>query len=256
MGSGAIIEERKRTKRQTMKLSKRLEMIASFVKPGSRLADIGTDHGYIPIALTERGVIPSALAMDVRKGPLERAREHIGEAGLAEQIETRLSNGLEKLKAGEADTVVIAGMGGELEIHILEEGRHIWDSAAQWVLSPQSDLEHVRRYLLEHGFSIDREAMVKEDGKFYTIMDVAGPGRRDAADCSGWRESDYVYGKYLIETADPILKEFLEQEKKTVSGIFNSLNSRDTDSSKKRAGELKKKLDLIEEAQYEMQGNN
>ena len=152
--------------------------------------------------------------------------------------------------------MVIAGMGGELEIHILEEGRHIWDSAAQWVLSPQSDLEHVRRYLLEHGFSIDREAMVKEDGKFYTIMDVAGPGRRDAADCSGWRESDYVYGKYLIETADPVLKEFLEQEKKTVSGIFNSLNSRDTDSSKKRAGELKKKLDLIEEAQYEMQGNN
>ena len=221
MGSGVIIEERKRTKRQTMKLSKRLEMIASFVKPGSRLADIGTDHGYIPIALTERGVILSALAMDVRKGPLERAREHIGEAGLAEQIETRLSDGLEKLKAGEADTV-----------------------------------EHVRRYLLEHGFSIDREAMVKEDGKFYTIMDVAGPGRRDAADCSGWRESDYVYGKYLIETADPILKEFLEQEKKTVSGIFNSLNSRDTDSSKKRAGELKKKLDLIEEAQYEMQGNN
>ena len=136
MGSGVIIEERKRTKRQTMKLSKRLEMIASFVKPGSRLADIGTDHGYIPIALTERGVILSALAMDVRKGPLERAREHIGEAGLAEQIETRLSDGLEKLKAGEADTVVIAGMGGELEIHILEEGRHIWDSGPVGSLAP------------------------------------------------------------------------------------------------------------------------
>ena len=78
MGSGVIIEERKRTKRQTMKLSKRLEMIASFVKPGSRLADIGTDHGYIPIALTERGVILSALAMDVRKGPLESQRAYRG----------------------------------------------------------------------------------------------------------------------------------------------------------------------------------
>ena len=239
-----------------MKLSKRLERIASFVKPGSRLADIGTDHGYIPIALTERGVIPSALAMDVRKGPLERAKAHIKEAGLSERIETRLSDGLTKLAAGEADTVVIAGMGGELEIHILEAGRHVWDSTAQWILSPQSDLERVRRYLLDRGFSIDREAMVKEDGKFYMIMDVAGPGRRAEADCSDWRESDYVYGKYLIETADPVLKEFLEQEKKNISGIFNSLNSRDTDSSKKRAGELKKKLDLIEEAQYEMQGNN
>ena len=78
MGSGAIIEERKRTKRQTMKLSKRLEMIASFVKPGSRLADIGTDHGYIPIALTERGVIPSALrepeSISGRLGWLNRLR--------------------------------------------------------------------------------------------------------------------------------------------------------------------------------------
>lgn len=238
-----------------MKLSKRLEMIASFVKPGSRLADIGTDHGYIPIALTERGVIPSALAMDVRKGPLERAREHIEEAGLSEQIETRLSDGLEKLKAGEADTVVIAGMGGELEIHILEEGRHVWDSAAQWVLSPQSDLEHVRRYLLEHGFSIDREAMVKEDGKFYTIMDAAGPGKGSETDTSQWKESFYVYGKYLIETADPVLAEFLGQEKKTVSGILRALSGRDTDSSKKRVEELQKKLDLIEEAQHEMQRN-
>lgn len=239
-----------------MKLSKRLEMIASFVKQGSRLADIGTDHGYIPIALTERGVIPSALAMDVRKGPLDRAEEHIQEAGLSERIETRLSDGLEKLKAGEADTIVIAGMGGELEIHILEAGRHIWGSAAQWILSPQSDLEHVRRYLLEHGFSICREAMVKEDGKFYTIMDITGPGRQTEADVSDWTESFYVYGKYLIETADPVLAEFLEQEKKTTSDILSALAGRDTDSSKKRAEELRKKLNLIEEAQHEMQRNH
>lgn len=255
MGSGEIIEYKKTTERQTMKLSKRLEMIASFVKPGSRLADIGTDHAYIPIALTERGVIPSALAMDVRKGPLERAREHICEAGLEDRIETRLSDGLEKLEAGEADTVVIAGMGGELEIHILEEGRHIWDSAEQWVLSPQSDLDHVRRYLLENGFSINREAMVKEDGKFYTIMDAAGPVRRSESEVSGWKESFYVYGKYLIETANPVLAEFLEQEKKTVSDILKTLAVRDTDSSKKRAEELQKKLRLIEEAQHEMQEN-
>ena len=237
-------------------LSKRLEQVASMVTKGNIIADIGTDHGYVPIYLVEKGICPKAYAMDINQGPIESAIKNIENYGLSEKIQAIKSNGLEKLEPEKADTIIIAGMGGELEIHILEEGRHIWDSAAQWVISPQSDLEHVRRYLLEHGFSIDREAMVKEDGKFYTIMDVAGPGRRDAADCSGWRESDYVYGKYLIETADPVLKEFLEQEKKTVSGIFNSLNSRDTDSSKKRAGELKKKLDLIEEAQYEMQGNN
>ena len=91
--------------RTEVKLSKRLERIASFVQPGSRVADIGTDHGYVPIWLVQKGVCPSALAMDVRKGPLERAEEHVEEVGLSGKIELRLSDGLAKLKAGEADTV-------------------------------------------------------------------------------------------------------------------------------------------------------
>ncbi len=111
--------------RTEVKLSKRLERIASFVQPGSRVADIGTDHGYVPIWLVQKGVCPSALAMDVRKGPLERAEEHVEEVGLSGKIELRLSDGLAKLKAGEADTVVIAGMGGKLTCRILEQGRHV-----------------------------------------------------------------------------------------------------------------------------------
>ena len=100
---------------------------------GSRIADIGTDHGYVPIYLAETGKIKSALAMDVRKGPLARADEHIEEyrrdvGDAAISIETRLSNGLEKLQAEEADTVIIAGMGGELEISILEAGKQLWSS--------------------------------------------------------------------------------------------------------------------------------
>ena len=87
-----------------MRLSKRLALVASFVNEGSSLADIGTDHGYIPIALTRQGKVTRAIAMDVRKGPLERAREHIREYHLEERIETRLSDGAERLKAGEADT--------------------------------------------------------------------------------------------------------------------------------------------------------
>ena len=114
--------------RTEVKLSKRLERIASFVQPGSRVADIGTDHGYVPIWLVQKGVCPSALAMDVRKGPLERAEEHVEEVGLSGKIELRLSDGLAKLKAGEADTVVIAGMGGKLTCRILEQGRHVWEN--------------------------------------------------------------------------------------------------------------------------------
>ncbi len=248
-----------------MKLSDRLEMIASFVEPGNRLADIGTDHGYVPIYLVQTGRVPSALAMDVRKGPLLRAEEHIREAGLSGRIQTRLSDGLKKLAPGEADTVVIAGMGGELEIHILEEGRHVWDSVSQWVLSPQSDLAHVRHYLLEHGFSIRREEMVKEEGKFYTILDAAGPGgdgRSGAAQEKApeqpvpqiyEKEIDYIYGKCLLESGHPVLEEFLEREKNTVCRILESLKGQDTVSAGKRAEELTEKLNLIEEAQNEVQ---
>lgn len=247
-----------------MKLSRRLETIASFVKPGNRLADVGTDHGYIPIFLVQEGVIPKALAMDVRRGPLDRAEEHIREAGLSGQIETRLSDGLLRLSPGEADTVVIAGMGGELEIHILEEGKHVWDSVSQWVLSPQSDLARVRRYLLENGFSIRREAMVKEDGKFYTVLEAGRDGGETAPEAAAGRggrkdwekESYYLYGKDLIRSGNPVLAEFLEKEKETALTILRSLERQGTGSAAARAAELRKKLGLIEEAQHEMQGDH
>ncbi|MFQ8841601.1 MAG: class I SAM-dependent methyltransferase [Clostridium fessum] len=169
--------------RTEVKLSKRLERIASFVQPGSRVADIGTDHGYVPIWLVQKGVCPSALAMDVRKGPLERAEEHVEEVGLSGKIELRLSDGLAKLKAGEADTVVIAGMGGKLTCRILEQGRHVWENWSEGkerlILSPQSEQDEVRHFLEEQGFSILREAMLTERGKILH-SDRSG-ARHDAA---------------------------------------------------------------------------
>ena len=108
-----------------MELSRRLRMNASFVTPGNRLADVGTDHGYIPIALRLEGVIPSALAMDINPGPLERAKEHIRQFDLETDIHTRLSDGVQALCPGEADSVLIAGMGGALTIKILEAGKDV-----------------------------------------------------------------------------------------------------------------------------------
>ena len=163
--------------RTEVKLSKRLERIASFVQPGSRVADIGTDHGYVPIWLVQKGVCPSALAMDVRKGPLERAEEHVEEVGLSGKIELRLSDGLAKLKAGEADTVVIAGMGGKLTCRILEQGRHVWENWSEGkerlILSPQSEQDEVRHFLEEQGFLILREAMLTDEGKYYIVIEAA-----------------------------------------------------------------------------------
>lgn len=154
-------------------LSKRLQMIASLIRPGSWVADVGTDHGYLPIYLVERGIAVRAIAMDIRKGPLARAEEHICQAGLKGRIETRLGNGLEQLNPGEADTVIIAGMGGPLILEILDRGKEVIPSVSRFVLSPQSDWRGFRVGLREQGFTILEERMVCEEGKFYLIVEAA-----------------------------------------------------------------------------------
>lgn len=233
-------------------LSERLKLVASFVPQGSRIADIGTDHGFVPIYLAKKGAIKSALAMDVRKGPLERAAAHIKEAEISDiPISTRLSDGLKELKAGEADTVVIAGMGGELEIRILREGKDLWSSIGRFILSPQSDLEKVRRFLSEQGFFIEKEAMLREEGKYYTVMSVIrGSMAYD-------RVIEYRYGKYLLDRKDPVLKEYLKKEEERVSSILASLPTEDrgvlTEGQQKARTALLEELSRIREAEYEVQ---
>lgn len=230
-----------------MKLSKRLEMVASLVPAGSRVADIGTDHGYLPICLAERGLCPGGFAMDVREGPLERARAHIREHGLSGMIETRLSDGLARLKPGEADAVVIAGMGGQLMIHILEGGRHMWESTADFILSPQSDPDQVRRWLEENGFRIQQEDMVLDEGKYYTAMLVK------RGNMNYGREIWYRYGKDLIEKKHPALASFLKKEEKRVLGILANLKTQHSPGAREAEKELEGELALIREAQGEIE---
>ena len=113
-----------------MMLSKRMQAVADLVPEAACLADIGTDHGYLPISLVQKGRVSRAIAMDVNAGPLDRASGHIEECGLGERIATRLSDGLTELGPGEADVVLIAGMGGPLTVRILERGKNIWNPAA------------------------------------------------------------------------------------------------------------------------------
>ena len=233
-----------------MKLSKRLGMIASFVPGGSRVADIGTDHGYIPIHLVQEGIAKSAIAMDVRKGPLLRAQTHIKEAGLTDLVEVRLSDGLLKLEKNQADCVVIAGMGGELIIHILEEGRHLWDSISYWVLSPHSELYKVRKFLAEHEFSIRRETMIKEDGKYYSVMGVT---RDSMVSEDRDPELGYRYGKDLLDSKNSVLKDFLQKEQIQIGEILNGLQTSGTKNAESRIEELKLELKWNKEAQDAMQ---
>ncbi|MDR2023774.1 MAG: class I SAM-dependent methyltransferase [Hungatella sp.] len=229
-----------------MRLSKRLETIASFVPEGSRIADIGTDHGYIPIHLVQEGKAKHAIAMDVREGPLLRAQAHIQEAGLQTQVEVRLSDGLLKLEENEADCVVIAGMGGELMIHILEAGRDLWESIPYWVLSPHSELDKVRRFLEEQEFFIERETMIKEECKYYTVMGIS---RETRAGNKEEREISYRYGRSLLESKDPVLKEYLKKEEEQLGQIMKGLSVSSTDAAVRRMEELKFELAYNKEAQ-------
>ena len=248
-----------------MQLSLRLSAVAGLVTRGNRLVDVGCDHGYLPVYLYQNQIIPKAIAMDVRKGPLSRAQEHIAQYGLGEYIETRLSDGLAALKEGEGDTLVIAGMGGELIIKILENGRHMWDSVKQWVLSPQSEIFKVRRWLFENGFVIRKEDMVLEDGKFYTVMDVR---REKDADSEGKtvdpdvlslsEDSRMLYGDYLIRTKNPVLLTYLKEEEAKLLRFIVDLSAKAGDSERaaERLSELKLQLKENQEVQHEMQGDH
>lgn len=229
-----------------IKISKRLTMAASLISGGNVLADVGTDHGYVPIYLVEQGKIHRAIAMDINKGPLERAKEHIVQYGMDEYIETRLSDGVEALSVGEADTILIAGMGGGLVMHILTEGREVCRSATELVLQPQSELERVRRFLFEEGYVTDAEEMIEEDGKYYPMMRVhyeKKPGQ------SGQKKVFFVYGKSLLEKKHPVLLQFLEKEKRLYQEILENLKAQpQTGQIMARAKEIEEALELNREA--------
>lgn len=226
-----------------MELSKRLRAVADLVTPGYRVADIGTDHGYVPIWLVKEGKIPSAIAMDVNAGPLQRADEHIREYGLENQIRTRKSDGLKELNLNEADSMIAAGMGGALIIQILDSSRDIVRSLKECILQPQSEIAKVRKYLIKHGFFIEDENIVYEDGKFYPMMKVI-PGKSEILP---YEDEEYEYGRILLKKRHPVLKEFLFREIRIRSGILENLktNPEVSESSKVRINELEKELDSL-----------
>lgn len=214
-----------------MVLSDRLEMILSLVPAGCIPVDIGTDHGFVPVELVRRGLCPSAFAMDVRKGPLARATEHIRMAGLTEKIEVRLSDGFAALQKGEANAAIIAGMGGGLMARILLNGSEVTERFTYLILSPHSEAFRVRQILPELGFSIEEEKMVREDGKFY-------PGILAVRKKDMIREPDRFledrFGPVLLRKKDPILKEYLVWQDGIIEGILSGLSGEGENVSLRR----------------------
>lgn len=158
-----------------MKLSKRLATIAALVPPGGRLADIGTDHAYLPVYLVTEGIVPSAVAGEVHEGPFRSAAEALAGVGLADRIDLRFGDGLAVLAPGEADTAVIAGMGGATIVEILAARPEVTASLSCLVLQPMQGAGLVRRWLAAASWRLVAEALVEEDGRLYEVM-AAAPG--------------------------------------------------------------------------------
>ncbi|MEG6616383.1 class I SAM-dependent methyltransferase [Peptococcaceae bacterium 1198_IL3148] len=159
-----------KNKMVTNMLSSRLATLSNYVKPGSVMADIGTDHGYLPIYLVKSGICPKAIACDVRQMPLETARKNVLANCLDKKIELRLGDGIQVLKPGEVQVVSIAGMGGSTIRQILSDKPDVLAELDRLILQPMGDEESLRQWLLTNGWRIIDEELVLEDERLYTII--------------------------------------------------------------------------------------
>lgn len=197
-----------------MHLSERLQMNVSLVPKGTKVADIGCDHGYAAIWLVQNNVADKVIAMDINQGPIERAMEHVRQYNLQDEIECRKSNGTQKLIPGEVDTLMIAGMGGPLMVEILRANPEVMKQIRFLVLQPQSELDTVRAFLREIGYGIQIEKACVDEGKYYFAIQA----ERDTTSVEeGFGDR---YGSYLIAKKDSVMRRFLEKEKTIYTTIL------------------------------------
>ncbi|MCH5296870.1 MAG: SAM-dependent methyltransferase [Ruminococcus sp.] len=182
-------------------LDNRLKLCSDFVRNNAKLADIGTDHAYLPVWLCRIGRCPSAIAADINPEPLKRGAQTISEAGLCDVVTTRLSNGLEQIKQNEADDIVIAGMGGELIARIMADCSFAKDSTKHFILQPMTKSEELIKWLCENGYKILKQDCCVAANKCYTVLLVAYCGEISEMD-----ESYYYIGELSPQTNETHLQ--------------------------------------------------
>ncbi len=225
-----------------MEFTKRIETIGSYVKRDSVVADVGTDHGYLPIFLVIKGISKKVYAMDLRKAPLMKAKENIEKTKTEDSIETILSDGLLAIGNRRIDTVVIAGMGGMLINKILLEAEDILKKVDSLVLSPHLDAEQVRKTVHKLGYNIVQEDFIKDEGKHYPIL-ICNRG----IEISSYSELEYKYGKIIKSEAKEVYCEFLGNKINKIDIIIKNLCKSNTKTSVFRMQELEKEKNEIKE---------
>lgn len=187
-------------------ISKRLELVASFVHQGSILLDVGSDHAYLPIELVEKGKIERAIAGEVVEGPYQSAVKNVEAHGLKEKIQVRLANGLAAFEEEDQVSVItIAGMGGRLIATILEEGLDKLSDVERLILQPNNREDDLRIWLQDHGFQIVAESILEEAGKFYEIL-VVEVGQMKLS------TSDLRFGPFLSKEISPVFVQKWQKE--------------------------------------------
>lgn len=206
-----------------MQLDERLQLVASFVRPGSVVADIGTDHAYLPVQLVKGGICPQAFACDLREGPLQNARQTVKAAGLCDKIKTVLSNGLDALPAHCADDVIFAGMGGILIAELLSRAAWLKDPGVRVIAQPMSHAEDVRLWLFDNGFSIDKEAALFDRHHGYVVLAAHYTGENAAYTPA------MPYGGTLFFQNDPQAKRLLQLQLQRLKKRRDALQNANTD---------------------------
>lgn len=202
---------------ENMVLTPRLAKIASLVPRGSILADIGTDHGYIPCYCVKNNICPRALAMDINQGPLDNARDTVKNEGLEDLVLLRLSDGMNKLDYGEADTVVIAGMGGLLIRSILESDKDKLKDGTYLILQPMLAQKELRQYLYDNDMSVENEYLETEGNKIYNII-LARKGNKHKP-----APSDIIIGRNIRKNSMDIYEKYINREISIRNKILSGL---------------------------------
>lgn len=213
----------------------RLEAIVSLIDNCNTLADIGTDHGYVAEMAIKNKLCSKVIATDINKGPLNSAVNHLTELGYEKVVDFRLGGGLTVINENEVNCAVIAGMGGELISNILEESKNVAITINSFVLQPMTNIDVLRRYLYDNGYTIVEEIIVKEYHHYYFIIKAI----KEKTSCDD--EIYYEISKYLFEKKDKLLLEYIKKNIETNTKILENINNSKKQDNNLKINELKTK---------------
>lgn len=225
-----------------MELSKRLKRIAEHVDKCESVADIGTDHGYIPIYLVKEGICKKAIASDINKGPIEKAKVNVAFEGVSDKVKCLLGPGLNPLKVGEVNGVILAGMGGNLTRDILLADMDKVKKYDFIILQPAQNPEVLREFLYKNDYEIIDEDLIKDEGRFYELFKVKY--NKNSEKLVFEDELEYEVSPLLKEKGHPLFKEFIEEKINRCETILSFIKE-DTEAAKKRKSDLEEKINKL-----------